>query len=89
MWSGQGFFSLKRRVDSGTVYSTAAEQTELPEVTAAIACRIFSNRISDDVNELRLNQAQKSEKSTETFLRKSDAQQKHNREQNEASLGYT
>ena len=80
---GQGFFSLKRRVDSGTVFSTAAEQTDLPEVTAAIAYRIFSNMISYDVNELTLNQAQKYEKSTETLLRK------HNRELNETSLGDT
>ena len=45
--------------------------------------------ISDDVNELRLTQAQKYEKSTETLLRKSDAQQKHNREQNETILEHT
>ena len=64
------------------MYSTAAEQTELPEVSAAMACRRFSNMISDDVNELKLNQAQKYEKSTETLLRK------HNRELNETSLGH-
>ena len=39
---GQEFLSLKRRVDFGTVFSTATEQTELPEVTAAKACRVFS-----------------------------------------------